>query len=136
MIHLILLIIGLHQFSLYSIVSSKKWCTIALNQFLRKRIYSTWWFTIWLPWKAFHWAHAILDIINPIESNMDNKMYSCSIFIDSKKAFDKVARSILLEKLDHYGVCGVMNDWFAFYLPGQQQIEQLKFVLNTFQKRE
>ena len=63
-------------------------------------------------------------------------MYSCSIFIDLKKAFDKVAHSILLEKLDYYGVCGVMNDWFAFYLLGQQQIEQLKFVLNTFQKRE
>ena len=63
-------------------------------------------------------------------------MYSCSIFIDLKKAFDEVAHSILLEKLDHYGVCGVINDWLAFFLLGQQQIEQLKFVLNTFQKRE
>ena len=61
---------------------------------------------------------------------------SCSIFIDLKKVFDEVAHSILLEKLDHYGVCGVINDWLAFFLLGQQQIEQLKFGLNTFQKRE
>ena len=51
--------------------------------------------------------HAILDIINQIENNMDNKMYSCGIFIDLKKAFDRVDHLILLQKLDHYGVCGV-----------------------------
>ena len=34
--------------------------------------------------------HAILDIINVIQDNMDKKMYSCGIFIDLKKAFDTV----------------------------------------------
>ena len=63
-------------------------------------------------------------------------MYSCSIFIYLKKAFDTVAHSILLGKLDHYGVCGVINDWFAFYLLGRQPIEKLQFVLNTAQKKE
>ena len=69
--------------------------------------------------------HAMLDIINQIENNMDNKMYSCGIFIDLKKAFDTVDHLILLQKLDHYGVRGVTNNWFASYLLGRQQTTQI-----------
>ena len=32
--------------------------------------------------------HAILDIINAMESNMNNRTFSCGIFIDFKKAFN------------------------------------------------
>ena len=34
--------------------------------------------------------HAVLDIVNTMHSNMDNRKYSCGIFIDLKKAFDTV----------------------------------------------
>ena len=47
---------------------------------------------------------------------MDNKLFSCGIFIDLKKAFDTVDHSILLNKLNHYGVQGIVNDWFSSYL--------------------
>lgn len=63
--------------------------------------------------------HAILDIINQIENNMDNRMYSCGIFIDLKKAFDTVDHLILLQKLGHFGVRGVTNNWFSSYLLGR-----------------
>ena len=43
--------------------------------------------------------HAIQDILNTIQSNMDRKQYTCAIFIDLKKAFDTVNRRILLDKL-------------------------------------
>ena len=55
--------------------------------------------------------HAILDIINKIQDNMDKKMYSCGIFIDLKKAFDTADHDILLGKLYHYGVRGVTTDY-------------------------
>ena len=48
--------------------------------------------------------HAIFDIVNTIPSNMDNRKYSCGIFIDRKKAFDTVNHEILLRKLEHYGI--------------------------------
>lgn len=69
--------------------------------------------------------HAILDIINEIETNMDKKLYSCGVFIDLQEAFDTVNHSILLRKLNHYGVRGIINDWFASYLVGRQQTTQI-----------
>ena len=37
--------------------------------------------------------HVILDIVNSIQRNMDNKLFSCGVFIDLKKAFDTVDHS-------------------------------------------
>ena len=65
--------------------------------------------------------HAILDIINKIQTNMDKKLYSCGVFIDLSKVFDTVHHNILLEKLHHYGIREVINKWFASYLKGRVQ---------------
>ena len=52
--------------------------------------------------------HVLLDIINKIQSNMDNKLFSCGIFIDLKKAFDTVDRprhSVMQIKVLWYKRC-------------------------------
>jgi hypothetical protein len=46
--------------------------------------------------------HALLDIVNKIQTNMDNKLFSCGVFIDIQKSFDTVTHEILLSKLNHY----------------------------------
>ena len=69
--------------------------------------------------------HAILEIINQIQTNMDRKLYTCGIFIDLQKAFDTVDHTILLKKLDHYGVRGIVNDWFTSYLTARKQITEI-----------
>ena len=43
------------------------------------------------------------------------------MFIDLKKAFDTIDHSLLLKKLDHYGVRGISNDWLKSYLSDRKQ---------------
>ena len=54
--------------------------------------------------------HAILDIANDIQTNMNQRLLSCGVFIDLKKAFETVDHDILLDKLNHYGFRGLIND--------------------------
>ena len=75
--------------------------------------------------KANSTQHAILDIVNAIQTNMDNRLFSCGIFIDLKKAFDTVDDKILLHKLDHYGFHGHINIWLSSYLQGRRQTTQI-----------
>ena len=47
------------------------------------------------------------------------------VFIDLQKAFDIVDYYSLLQKLNHYGVRGIINDWFHSYLIGRTQSTQI-----------
>ena len=65
--------------------------------------------------KDFSTNHAILNLLEIIEKALDDGQIACGIFIDLEKAFDTVSHDILLEKLDHYGIRGISNDWFRSY---------------------
>ena len=66
--------------------------------------------------------HAILHIVNTIQSNMNSGKFTCGLFIDLKKAYDTVDHYILLQKLDFYhGIRGIVNDWFRSYLTYRKQ---------------
>ena len=47
------------------------------------------------------------------------------MYLDFKKAFDCVDHDILLQKLHHYGIRGIANDFFRSYLSDRQQFTRL-----------
>ena len=60
-------------------------------------------------------------MIEKIKESIDNKRFGCGIFIDLRKAFDTVNHQILIKKLEHYGVRGVVLEWFKSYLSNRKQ---------------
>ena len=56
-----------------------------------------------------------------IRDSLDKNNLACGICIDLQKAFDTVDHNILLDKLAHYGIRGIANEWIKSYLSNRQQ---------------
>ena len=66
-------------------------------------------------------SSALMDLIEQITDNLDNKQITIGIFIDLKKAFDTVNHQLLIKKLRYYGVRGKANTWLQSYLDNRKQ---------------
>lgn len=64
---------------------------------------------------------AIYTYSENVLNSLDNKLETTGIFCDLSKAFDCVKHSILLSKLEYYGVSGSSAKWFESYLTNRKQ---------------
>lgn len=64
---------------------------------------------------------ALIDLVEEITDAMDKKHVTIGVFIDLKKAFDTVNHSLLLNKVEHYGIRGVALKWLTSYLSHRKQ---------------
>jgi len=69
--------------------------------------------------------HAIIELTNEIFQCFDKGEQVLGVFIDLSKAFDTVDHGILLSKLKHYGINGLMYEWIKKNLSNRGQ-----FVIN------
>ena len=71
--------------------------------------------------KAHSTNHALISMIERIQSQLDKGRVGVGVFVDLQKAFDTVDHQILCHKLNHYGIRGVANQWFSSYLSSRSQ---------------
>ena len=67
----------------------------------------------------------LIDIFHHICQSFDQKQYSCMIFCDISKAFDKVWHKGLLFKLRQNGIKGNLLAWICNYLSSRKQRVQI-----------
>ena len=63
----------------------------------------------------------LLSTLHDIGQLLDNNIQTDVLFLDFAKAFDSVDHTILLQKLQGYGVSGNLYNWFSDYLSGRAQ---------------
>ena len=64
---------------------------------------------------------ALMHFNDYVKKEIDFGNYVLTLFIDLKKAFDTVNHQILLRKMEHYGIRGHCNSFFASYLNDRKQ---------------
>lgn len=69
--------------------------------------------------------------IQYVISSLDKGEQTVGLFLDLQKAFDTIDHSILLDKLDHYGVRGIALDLFKSYLSNRKQFVRVSDFSST-----
>ena len=64
--------------------------------------------------------HALVSLIEAIKNSLDSRKFGCGIFLDFQKALDTVNNEILLIKLEHYGIRGIIL-YFGLNLTDRKQ---------------
>ena len=71
-------------------------------------------------------SDAIIEFLDYVYSSSDSKQSTIALYLDFSKAFETVNHNILMSKLLHNGVRGVMQHWFESYLSNREQYVSIK----------
>ena len=71
--------------------------------------------------KGHSTSHAITHINEKLIENLEKRYVCAVLFIDLKSAFDTIDPSIMIKKLDHYGIRGNTSLLLSSYLRNRKQ---------------
>ena len=75
--------------------------------------------------------HALLNAQNSILHSLNKNQIAVLLLLDYSKAFDVIEHSILIKKLEHYGIRGVALNWFSSYLSNRRQFVSINGTSST-----
>ena len=68
-------------------------------------------------------SHAIITLVEKVSRTLDTGKMVVGVFLDFKKAFDTVGHTLLLRKLQLYGIQRNIHAWLYSYLNNRSQFE-------------
>ena len=71
-------------------------------------------------------SDVIIEFFDYVYSSLDKKQSTLAVYLDFLNAFDTVNYDILMSKLLHNGIRGVMQRWFKSYLSNRKQYVSVK----------
>lgn len=74
----------------------------------------------------------LCEYLDYITNAMDGNYQVDAIYTDYSKAFDKISHSILLKKIEHFGIHGDLLRWLTSYLRDRTQAVTVKGFTSTF----
>ena len=75
--------------------------------------------------------HAIIELVDQIYKSFEKDHYTLGAFMDLSKVFDTVDHTILIRKLEMYGIKGINLAWFRSYLTNIIQYISITHDLET-----
>lgn len=77
---------------------------------------------------------ALTEFVQDTLKSFEDKEFTVGVFLDLSKAFDTIDHSILLSKLEYYGIRGLALEWFRSYLTNRTQYVRYKNVNSEMRK--
>ena len=74
--------------------------------------------------KKYSTEYASLHIVDYLNYEMDKNRIPTNIYLDLSKVFDSLSHGILLNKLQHYGICDVAQNLLKSYSTNRKQFVQ------------
>ena len=68
---------------------------------------------------------ALLELTEELTSSIDNGDSTIGVFIDLSKAFDTIDHTLLIKKLENFGIRGIVLEWLKSYLSDRKQYVKL-----------
>ena len=74
--------------------------------------------------------NAITELVGHISKSKELNKYTLALFLDLSKAFDTLEHSVLLRKLEIYGIRGPLLDWYRSYLTQRKLMAKCNNILS------